>query len=300
MELLVTKKQLIAEDTMAVTLEVTAGKYDAATPGAHITLQLGPYERSYTLTRGFSADEPYEIQVLRVSNGRGGSMWVHDTLAIGDKVQCIGVSNEFPLESGGSPSVFIAGGIGITPFLSMGHALHTRGEPFVLHHLVRDVARQVPLSEDVQANLQTHIGVVPDFKEFLKNSDPSSHIYTCGPVGMMSAVRQAALDLGFPSSQFHTESFGGVSTSGDQPIEVHLALSGITFTAPSGKPLLDSLLEQGAWVGEECRRGQCGSCLVEVVEGEPVHRDALDPNMRPGSMCTCVSWAKGPRLVLNL
>lgn len=300
MELEVIDKRLVAEDTVAVTFEPAAGTLQVASPGAHLTLELDSRVRNYTLTRGFSAGEPYEIQVLRVAEGRGGSRWIHDRLAVGDRVRSLGVSNDFPLVSTRAPSIFIAGGIGITPFLSMAAAVAERGGAFEIHHLVRNLARQVPLAQILWPHLRTYAETTPDFARLLSQVDPSSHLYVCGPVGMMSALRAAALQRGFPSAQFHAETFGAGPALDDMPLEVHLALTGTSFRAPPGQPLLDALLAQGAWVGEECRRGQCGSCLVEVLEGEPIHRDALDPALRPGALCACVSWARGPKLVLNL
>jgi vanillate O-demethylase ferredoxin subunit len=93
--------------------------------------------------------------------------------------------------------------------------------------------------------------------------------------------------------------FGAAPATDDSPLEVQLALSGTRFVAAPGQPLLDVLLDHGAWVGEECRRGQCGSCLVEVLEGDPIHRDALEPALRANAICACVSGARGPSLVLN-
>jgi ferredoxin-NADP reductase len=300
MELLVTNKRLIAQDTVAVTFEAATGMLTPVTPGAHITLQLGDFERNYTLTSGFSEGEPYEIQVLRVEGGRGGSIWLHEKLSVGDHVPSIGVANDFPLVATNAPSIFIAGGIGITPFLSMAEAVAGRGNKFEVHHLVRNAARQVPVSQHLKPHLHTYVGEIPDFSKLLGGLDRTSHLYVCGPVGMMSAIREEAYRQGFSSTQFHAETFGVGPSVDDLPLEVHLALSGTSFVASPGRPLLDVLLEQGAWVGQECRRGQCASCLVEVLEGDPIHRDVIDPALRPSAMCACVSWARGQRLVLNL
>ncbi|MDE2154796.1 MAG: oxidoreductase [Xanthomonadaceae bacterium] len=300
MELVVIEKRLIAQDTVAVTLGAATGVLQVASPGAHITISLGELVRHYSLTRGFLAGEPYEIQVLRVAEGRGGSRWIHDRLSVGDRLHAIGVSNDFPLVPSSAPAVFIAGGIGITPFLSMASEVAQSSRALEIHHLVRHLARQVPLPQALLPHLHTYAGAIPDFARLLSKLDPASHIYVCGPVPMMSALRVQAQRLGFPSGHFHAETFGVALAADDPTLEVHLALSGTHFLATPGQPLLDALLAQGAWVGEECRRGQCGSCLVEVLEGEPIHRDALDPALRPGALCACVSWARGPKLVLKL
>jgi ferredoxin-NADP reductase len=300
MKLIVTDKQTIAEDTVSVRLEAVSGPLEPVAPGAHVTLAVNGLTRRYTLTCGHSAGDPYEIQVLRARDSHGGSQWIHDDLTVGDALEGLGVANDFPLSAVSTPSVFIAGGIGITPFLSMAEAVAAAGRAFEVHHVVRSTARQVPIPSFMLPNLNTYAGVRPDFAKLLGHVDRDSQLYVCGPVEMMAVVRAEAYRQGFASNQFHAETFGAGPETTDQPLEVHLALSGTSFVVLPGRPLLDALLEQGAWLGYECRRGQCGSCMAEVLEGEPIHRDAIDPALRQGAMCTCVSWARGPRLLLNL
>jgi vanillate O-demethylase ferredoxin subunit len=74
------------------------------------------------------------------------------------------------------------------------------------------------------------------------------------------------------------------------------------LTVPPGTPILDVLLDAGIDSDYDCRTGICASCAVVVLEGEPDHRDnVLDKSEHEEEklMCTCVSWAKTPKLVLD-
>jgi ferredoxin-NADP reductase len=139
MKLIVTDKQTIAEDTVSVRLEAVSGPLEAVAPGAHVTLEVNGLTRRYTLTRGHNAGDPYEIQVLRSKDSHGGSQWIHDDLAVGDALEGLGVANDFPLSAVPAPSVFIAGGIGITPFLSMAEAVAAAGRAFEVHHSLLNI-----------------------------------------------------------------------------------------------------------------------------------------------------------------
>ncbi len=84
---------------------------------------------------------------------------------------------------------------------------------------------------------------------------------------------------------------------------MRLARSGTSIEVPSGKSLLDALLEAGVAVDCSCREGVCGSCETRVLEGEPEHRDGVltkAEKIANQTMMVCVSGCKGSRLVLDL
>jgi ferredoxin len=84
---------------------------------------------------------------------------------------------------------------------------------------------------------------------------------------------------------------------------VQLQRAGKTVRVPSGKSLLDALLESGVAVEYSCREGVCGSCETAVIEGCPDHRDSVLSNSERAAnktMMVCVSGCKGQRLVLDL
>ena len=86
-------------------------------------------------------------------------------------------------------------------------------------------------------------------------------------------------------------------------IEVVLQRSGLTFTVPPEKSILQVLIEEGIDPMYDCQRGECGICQVAVLEGEVDHRDHILSDTEHAEnkvMQICVSRAKTPRLVLDL
>jgi vanillate O-demethylase ferredoxin subunit len=118
---------------------------------------------------------------------------------------------------------------------------------------------------------------------------------------MIRAVRDIASKQGWRPEQIHFESFGGSAQADDRPIRVELARSQMSLEVAASQSILDAMLEAGVWAQFECKRGECGMCMTPVLEGEPDHRDVfLAESDRERFMCTCVSRAKGDRLVLDL
>lgn len=307
LELIVVGKETVAEDTVKLTLQrLDGGPLPAAQPGAHIVLDLEGLVRRYSLLRADAAPTHYEIGVLRAANSRGGSRFIHEQLVVGSRLSLLDVANEFVLDTDSPHVLLLGGGIGITPLLSMALHLGTEGRSFALRHVVRDAARQwplpLPLPSGTPGSLASvHIGRASlDLRRLIGEQPPGTHVYVCGPAGFIDAVRSASSEAGWPAHRVHAESFGTGVDASDAPLRVTLTQSGSTLHVAPGTSLLDALLAAGVWTSYECCRGVCGACLTEVVRGEPVHRDSLAPDVRMGAMCTCVSWARGPELVLNL
>src|SRR5215211_8643441 len=116
----VTAKEIQADGV--VTLELPApsgGRLRDWTPGSHIDLTLpNGLTRQYSLCGDRWDPTTYRVGVLREPEGRGGSAFVHDALAVGDLVGVGGPRNNFPLVPS-EQYLFVAGGIGITPLLPM-------------------------------------------------------------------------------------------------------------------------------------------------------------------------------------
>lgn len=298
LELVVVDKQTVAADTVKLRLQrADGGLLPGAEPGAHVALDVDGRVRRYSLLRAEAAPTHYDIAVLRAADGQGGSRFIHDQLAVGGRLRLLDVANEFMLHADAPHALLIGGGIGITPLVSMAVRLTERARSFEFHQVVRDATRGWPPSP----HTHLHVGRASlDLSRLLAEQPPGSHVYVCGPAGLIDAVRATAAALGWAPHRVHAESFGAASAAGDAPLRVTLTQSGLTVDVAPGTSLLDALLAQGVWLGYECRRGTCGSCLTEVVSGTPIHRDSLDPALRAGGMCPCVSWAEGPELALNL
>jgi vanillate O-demethylase ferredoxin subunit len=120
---------------------------------------------------------------------------------------------------------------------------------------------------------------------------------------MIETVIARCQAAGWAGDHVHVEIFAtAAAVAGDQPLEVVLARSGRSIAVPADKTILDALIAAGEDPMSDCRRGECGICVVPVIEGEPVHRDHYLTEREKASgklMCICISRARGQRLVLD-
>jgi predicted ferric reductase/ferredoxin len=204
----------------------------------------------------------------------------------------------------GAGFVFIAGGIGITPFLPMMEALVRSSQRFDLHYAARTADRFLPVPEHPGRTCRyVNDGgrSSMDIGAILSPLSASVDLYVCGPRRLIEAVRTEAGVRGWPDKRVHFETFGTGFDPDDRPVKIHLAQSGSSIEVQPGTAILDALLEAGVWAPYECRRGQCASCMTEVLSGTPEHRDlCLTEQQRRRAMCTCVSWSRTAEIVLNL
>lgn len=305
MELIVTEKEVVADATMRVRFATPdGGRLLEAPVGGHLPIVLPDgTARRYSLTSEPRAPLLYEIIVLRADPSGGGSTYIHDTLCVGDTVTAQPPEDGFPLARGAHYGVFVAGGIGITPFLTMIPALRHAGGAHELHHVVRDARRRPLLPDAVEAKHYADDGSAPplNVSALLDGLDPEAHIYVCGPRGLIEAVRLGAAKRGRPASHVHFESFGAAARSSDRPVTVRLAHTGNVLRVEPGTTILDAMLAEGVWASHQCRRGICGQCWTPVIAGDIDHRDlCLTPEQRAQGMCTCVSWADSDEVILDL
>jgi len=129
-------------------------------------------------------------------------------------------------------------------------------------------------------------------------------IYCCGPERLMTAVEQAT--AAWPEGSVRFEWFAPRSRPLDETsgsFEVICENSGITLTVPPEKSVLEVLNEVGISVPCSCQQGIYGTCEVRILSGEVDHRDnILSAAEREANqtMMTCVSRARGARLVLEI
>jgi vanillate O-demethylase ferredoxin subunit len=279
-------------------------------PGAHIELRFdarsgASHTNAYSLVG--EVDGRLRIAVQREEQGRGGSRVLHDEFEPGMELEASMPLDSFRLHAGKARTVLIAGGIGITPMVPMAQALDAAGAAYELHYLAREPQRLV-LAEDWQALDQARVhtyvtgnGGRPDLARMIGPWEEGSELHACGPVALLEAIREAATREGWPQQHIHFESFGARAQQQDRPVRVHLLQSGMTLDVAPGTSILDAMIEAGAFVSYECKRGDCGNCYASVVGGEPVHRDiCLTPAQRAQGMTPCVSWASTPELELDL
>ena len=282
-------------------------------PGSHIVLSFASgtgrrFANRYSLVGAPGTAGMYRIAVQREERGNGGSKCLHEELGPGSPVGVEGPFDDFPLAPvPAGRAILVAGGIGITPLVSMAHALHAAGKPFALHYLAGRRDRLVLLEElaALGGSLSPHVSEEAgrvDLAGLLAPWQPGDACHACGPAPLLQALAAAAEALGWPADALRVESFGRRPLPEDAPLTVELALSGTTVDVPPGGSILDALIAADAFVSWDCKRGECGNCYTRVLDGTPLHRDVcLTPAMRAEGMCTCVSWAAPPgRLRLEL
>ena len=282
-------------------------------PGAHIDVDLGNgMTRQYSLCGDPAQCDEYRLGVGLAVDSRGGSRRIHDTLREGDTLHVGAPRQLFGLHAQATSHVFIAGGIGITPFLGMILACERRKEPWTLLYCARGRAHAAFLHELAEYGDRVTLHMdderaarcdAPSYVE--KVARPGSHVYCCGPSSLMDAVGQACVQLGIAPSNFHTERFSASPTPTPEPgpaqpgtdaFTVVLAKSGGRYVVPAGKSLLEVLEEAGIAWPSSCREGLCGSCEAPVLSGAVDHRDyVLSDAQRAEHRCmmVCVSRAAG-------
>lgn len=302
-----------AEDVLSVELRAADGSRLARPePGAHVEVTLrSDLIRHYSLCGDVTDESRWRIAVLRDRNSRGGSVHVHDVLRPGAVVSVVGPRNEFPLEPAGS-YLFIAGGIGITPFLPMIRAAESAGARWRLLYGGRQrssmafLDQLVDYGERVTVAPEDEVGLL-DLPAAVAAAGPETVVYCCGPGPLIAAVESTCRDLGRPAP--HIEHFGAhadapdVHREGDTAFEVELTQSGLRLHIPADRSILDVLTDAGVYVPVSCDEGYCGTCETEVVEGVPDHRDDyLSPEEREANdrMMVCVGRSRCELLRLKL
>ncbi|MDQ1022568.1 ferredoxin-NADP reductase [Streptomyces umbrinus] len=309
----VTDVREVAQDTVALTLRPAGTeRLPEWEPGAHVDLMLPSGRvRQYSLygDPANPADaDTYRIAVLREEHGRGGSAEVHQ-LAVGARIAIRGPRNNFPLV--GAPAhLFIAGGIGIVPFLPMIRRLAEAGADWRLVHRGRSL-RRMAFADALAQQYPGHVDLMPsdtrprpDLDAILRGAPAQAAVYCCGPEGLIDAVR-AAMPEALPHGTLRVERFAAgdrATGKADTPFEAELARSGRTVRVPVGRTLLSAIQEVDPTIDRSCEDGICGSCATRVLDGDPEHRDDVlqpDERDRRDIIYPCVSRARGDRIVLD-
>jgi vanillate O-demethylase ferredoxin subunit len=282
------------------------------TAGSHVDVTLpNGLVRSYSLLNDSRERERYVIAVLREETGGGGSAWVHESLKPGDRISITKPQNRFEIDEGGDHNFLIAGGIGITPILSMAERFDELGIDFRLYYCTRNREETAFAERIEQRFANRHVfhhdqGLriqSLDVDALLADRQPGTHVYVCGPPGLIAAVRNAARD--WPKGTVHFELFGAgriEMPTENRPFDIHLKRRNITLHVPAERSILDVLAENDVRVRSICRDGYCEACTTRYVSGKVEHRDSvLDEDDRKTFLQVCVSRAlPGERLVLDL
>lgn len=289
----------------------------AWSPGAHIDIECGDtgLARQYSLCGDPGDTGVWQVAVLNDPDSRGGSAWIHTHVQPGATVRVRGPRNHFHLdESRPGPYVFVAGGIGITPVMAMARRVKALGKPYHIHYSCRS-RRAMAFAQQLQSehggNISFYVSNEAgrnDFGRLFGGLAANAQVYACGPARMLLALEAAAYASGLPEGALHVEHFSNEQPTLDPDREtafqVELRNSGLTFTVPNDKTLLEVLRAKNIDVQSDCEEGLCGACEVGVVSGDVEHRDSIlgaAERRENKRLMTCCSRARnGGTLVLDL
>jgi vanillate O-demethylase ferredoxin subunit len=308
------KRQLQGNGVVVIDLvPIDGAGLPAFEAGAHVDIHVAPgLVRQYSLCSDPADNATYRLGVLKDPASRGGSTGVHDTLLEGAEVQISAPRNLFPLASDARRSILIGGGIGITPMIAMAYALHRKGDDFELHYCGRSRSHSAFLEELESAafadRVLTHFDDETaeqklDMDAVLGQAETGVHVYTCGPAGFMDWVIGEATKRGYADDHIHHEYFQVEVDSSGAGFEVVAARTGKSVHVAEGQTILDALGTLGIKIEVSCEQGVCGTCMCEVLEGEPDHRDVYftdDEKQANDQILVCCSRAKSKKLVLDI
>ncbi len=287
-------------------------------PGQFMTLTLPieghPIKRSYTISSSPTQGFYCEISVKREQYGVG-SRYLHDVLQEGDTLDVRGPSGKLTFTGKEADSiVLIAGGVGITPLMSVTRALADmgwKGEIILIvccsdpDHFI--FGADLERLKERNSNLSVYVAMSslqedhPGYhrgrlsKECLLDWIPDiasrPRIHLCASPNFMDALKLMLADLGVASDYIKTESFGSqekpherehvVSTRvSDQPVTtVNFQLSAKSTSIEGDETILEAAERIGVDMNYSCRVGSCGECSVKIISGdvEMEVEDALEP-----------------------
>lgn len=297
----------LAEDVVEVLLVDPSGAdLPAWEPGAHIAPRLpNGVSRQYSLCGADGGT--WTIAVHRSPSSRGASSYVHDQLRVASTLTVEGPVNHFALEPA-ARHLMVAGGIGVTPILSMVRRLRaTPAADFEFVYCGRSRAVMAYLDEiagwqdpRVVVHADDERGGPIDLAALLAER-PRTLVYCCGPEAMIDAVECSAPDPRLVRVERFRAAPPAAGTT-DSGFDLVLAGGEERLRVEANESILEVLERAGINVPASCREGICGTCETKVLAGEPDHRDSiLTPAEKAEncSMMVCVSRAKSAELVLG-
>lgn len=313
LHLQVTDFRAVARDVVLVELAAMDGtELPAFTPGAHLELHLGNgLIRHYSLLNDCRERQRYQLAIGLGDDSRGGARFIHRQLRTGDRLHAAAPRNHFMLREDAARYCFVAGGIGITPILSMVRWCQAQGKDWRLLYAVRERQRAAFLTELMTLGgerTRLHCsdeGDPLDSTALIAGLGADEELYCCGPDGLMQAIRDAGSDC---AERLHFERFDAPvapasSSGGTDAFRLELRRSALSLRVESHQSILEVLEEQGLEPPYACRAGICRTCETRVCAGEPEHFDHVlsDTERASGeTLLICVSRCRGNYLELDL
>lgn len=312
MSLRLARKEEIAQGIHVFELRDPGGaELPPFTGGAHVTLRTPKgLVRKYSLCNDPAERDRYVTAIKREQPSRGGSIDLIDNTKPGDTLSVAPPVNDFALPPRAIDLLFIAGGIGITPFMAMiGQLRAEPGKRFRLYYCTRSPEATAFLEElsgpEFKGNVKVHHDQGDpaqslDLWPVLEQRKNREHLYCCGPRALMETVRD--LTGHWSPTAVHFEAFAEPERTkpDDKPFLLQLARSGAEFEVPVGTTILEAMHARGYDAPSSCESGTCGTCRTKVLAGEADHRDlVLNEHDRHDQIMICVSRAHGAVLKID-
>jgi len=279
--------------------------------GAHILVTMSDgqltWRNAYSLVSNPNDLSHYKIAVRLQDTSRGGSEFMHTAVKEGDMLQINPPANLFTPFRAAKKHVLIAGGVGVTPFMSYLPQLKQTGAELEMHYMYhgsKTGAYQQELKEHLGDQLfcyDSDQGVRCDLNDIFQNQLVGTHIYICGPQSLIDGVLATAENFGWPKEAIHYEAFKAPEPG--VPFDIKLNRSGLELHVKSDSSILEVLEAAEVGIESSCRGGVCGRCVTPVLEGDIEHRDEfLSADEKASQRCImpCVSRAASQTLVLDL
>ncbi len=304
---------VICETPQTTTLRVRrdSGDLPPFLAGQYVNVFYDGTSRPYAMSSAPAADH-YDLTVKRVPGGRVSNA-LNDRVQVGDVLVTTGPMGTFhynPLFHG-QDLVFLAGGSGVVPAMSMIRDI-IGGDRDLRMHLVYAVnhADDVIFAEELRrlADERIRVDVVvgqwltADLLSELLGELSARMVYICGPQAMYPFALEQLRDLGHPRRLTRFEANGSPSdpaaqaswpTGLEPSAEVTVTARGRQFRTRTGRPLLDALEDEGFGVEVGCRSGECSLCRVQVVAGVVHNADEARLRMSDraaGYVHSCVAY----------
>jgi phthalate 4,5-dioxygenase reductase subunit len=311
MPLRVTRNDRIADGIHLLEFRDKGGKQlPEFSAGAHIAIRTpNGTLRKYSLCNDPAERDRYAVAIKREVNGRGGSINLIDGVKAGDELMVAPPINDFELPQRATDFLFIAGGIGVTPFMAMIREAQATGKRFRLYYCSRSPETTAFIEELSVPEFKDSVVIHFDFGDSARSLDlrpilaerkNREHLYCCGPRPLMEAVR--TLTDHWSSAAVHFEAFSDAEThkATDKAFKVKLAKSGDVLDVPVTKTMLEAMREHGLEVPSSCETGTCGTCRTKLLAGEADHRDlCLAEHEKADNIMICVSRAKSDEITID-
>ncbi|WFU05106.1 hybrid-cluster NAD(P)-dependent oxidoreductase (plasmid) [Rhizobium sp. CB3171] len=281
-------KTFVFEDALNRAFDFKPGQYALC----RFEIEGKAHYRAYSVSSAPTRPHNVSITVKRVPGGLV-SNWLNDHARPGMRLDIMDIAGDFniidrPFER----PLFLSGGSGITPVMSMLQFLNDTADPvdIAFVHFARtphDVIFRDHLDFVARRfkNVSMHLVVGDDLNDdsfsgstgeisaaLLRSLVPDlrgREVFMCGPEGFMRAARSIFSELDVVA--INQESFGeriAIPENDKQGGQVNFTLTGATLDCAAGETLLETAMNAGVWINSSCRQGVCGSCRVRVTEGK--------------------------------